>query len=148
MNQRILRYLAAVAIAVSAGDVDPAPRLEQVPENVLADVVGELDGPDVEEQDRWRMLALLSGDIRPAVHKRVARAVNHLLDHGTPFERVEMVAEWATAQCEGQRAVIADVLAQRREAIGDLALEHLAVDPSPLVRQRARRARRHGALTG
>lgn len=144
MNQRILKYLAAAAFALSVGD---APQLAEVPSAVLADVVGELERPEWDNEDRDRMLALLARDARPAVRAQVLGSMERRLDEASPLERVELIAEWSTSKSESQRTIIAYILGESDQPLAETAIDHLCHDPSPAVRALAEHARRRARLS-
>lgn len=70
------RYLAAVSIAAGVGALRPGPRLLQIPEGLVSELVDAVseNEPSWPEADRRRVLMLLGSDPRSAVRARVAEA--------------------------------------------------------------------------
>lgn len=75
LEQGVLKYLAGVALAFTAGTADPAPELLKVPASLLTEVVEDVEESDWQPEARRRMLDLLVHDPRPAVRVRVCEAL-------------------------------------------------------------------------
>lgn len=76
LRHRAFKYLAALAIAASCGALRARPRLLELPETLVYEMVDAVvsDEPDWSKDDRRRVLTLLSNDPRAAVRARVAQA--------------------------------------------------------------------------
>lgn len=76
LRHRAFRYLAALAVAASCGALRARPRLLEIPEPLVYDLVEAVcdEDPKWSKEDRKRVLSLLSRDPRVAVRARVAEA--------------------------------------------------------------------------
>lgn len=76
LRHRAFKYVAALAIAASCGALRARPKLLEIPETLVYELVEAVcdDEPDWSKEDRKRVLALLSHDPRVAVRARVAEA--------------------------------------------------------------------------
>ena len=72
-GQRLLRHLVALSIAFGAGTAN-ASELAELPSEVLADLVAEVEQSDADRATKLGVLKLLSGDVRADVRARVAEA--------------------------------------------------------------------------
>lgn len=90
------------------------------------------------------LLRRLVCDASPAVRSAAAVGVEQVLQDAPPFERIKLVAEWATSAVSQERAALAIALRGSMPLfVGDLAIELLATDPEPLVRRLALDAAAH-----
>lgn len=77
-HQGLMKRLAMAAIAVTAGGIEPARALAELPSDALEDVVEDTLGPRWRGGDRSRVLGLLAQDARPEVRGHVAEATSAL----------------------------------------------------------------------
>ncbi len=90
----VVRQLAAISIAVSAGLLEPAPSLARIPEELVADAVDDVaDMPSAEE--RKDVLLLLAHDPRPNVRRRVAESAGDIARE-FPIQALELVRRMAS----------------------------------------------------
>lgn len=84
LRHRAFKYLAALAIAASCGALRARPRLLEIPETLVYELVEAVCDNEVSwsKDDKRRVLTLLSNDPREAVRARVARAA------------VELASDW------------------------------------------------------
>jgi HEAT repeat protein len=106
-KRRAFQYVAALAIAASFGAVRVRPRLLELPESLVCDLLEAVGDRKAgrKREDRGRVLNLFAGDPRDSVRVRVADALGALAWEGSS---------------DSMRL-----------------LEALATDPSPLVRSAA-----------
>ncbi len=110
LEQGILKYLAGVALAFTAGSVDPAPELLRVPASLVGDIVEEVEEADWQPEARQRMLQLLTHDPRPMVRVRVSEAVSAIWTEA-PNDASEMLRNLANDESGLVRAAAAATLA-------------------------------------
>lgn len=75
LRRRLLGKLGAIAIAASAGFVEPSVSLMTIPASAIIDLV---DDEETEAHEKRRILPLLAKDVRTAVRERVAGAAGAL----------------------------------------------------------------------
>lgn len=123
LRQRAFKYLAALAIAASCGALRARPRLLEIPETLVYELVEAVCANEVEwsKEDRRRVLTLLSSDPRVAIRARVAQAA------------VGLASEWTS----GAQRLLSTLAADRAglvRAAATCGLEELLVRASPIER--------------
>jgi hypothetical protein len=72
-GQRLFRHLVALSIALGTGAASAA-ELDELPGDVLSDLVSEVEQADTDQRSKLGVLTLLAGDTRGDVRARVAEA--------------------------------------------------------------------------
>jgi hypothetical protein len=100
----------------------------------IAELTGSL-WPAVSPPAAKQVLGTLSSDVSARVRAAAGRALQVVLEHAAPVDRIELVSTWATHEDPHRRAAIAHALgAPLPLFITDLAIEALANDDEPEVR--------------
>jgi hypothetical protein len=109
IRQPLLKHLASIAIAVTAG-LDPGPGLQELPVQVVTELAEEAVGSDWESDDRRRLLRLLANDPRAPVRARVADVAGAVCD----------------PTCEGAHEVLRDLVTDRVQRVREAVAHGLA----------------------
>jgi len=100
----------------------------------VAEIVGLTDGLDIESGED--LLRRLTEDPVEEVREAAAEGLGSLLRRAGQMSRTRILGEWATSNDSFQREAVAKALQQHLHVLGDApAIEHLADDPEPRVRE-------------
>jgi hypothetical protein len=80
----LFRHLVALSVALSAGSAQAKTELAELPSELLADLVSEVEQSDADRGSRLGVLRLLAHDERDEVRARVAEAASWLWSSDDP----------------------------------------------------------------
>jgi hypothetical protein len=105
----LFRHLVALSIALGAGNAGAAAALEELPGEVLSDLVSDVEQSDSDKSTKLAVLNLLALDSRDEVRARVAEAASCLWPHGK-LEALELLRTLARDRAAKVRAAAANGL--------------------------------------
>lgn len=105
----LFRHLVALSITLGAGSASAATELEELPAEVLSDVVAEVEQSDADTATKLGVLRLLARDARDSVRARVAEAASCLWSGGK-HEALELLRSLAGDRAAKVQAAVANGL--------------------------------------
>lgn len=121
MYQKLLSYLAALGIALGGSQAAAVPAyLEEIPDDLLTDLVDDLDADELQDLDRVRLSEVLAEDPRSQVRKLAARLTGDIKDPKLRLRAEILLKKLTRDTCSSVRS----------DAI--IALSHLIQTMGPL----------------
>ena len=126
MYQKLLSYLAALGLFISSGQATAVPAyLEEIPDDLLSDLVDDLDADELQDADRVKLALVLAEDPRSQVRKLSAQLAQDVRDPAIRPQALELIQKLAKDHCSSVRADAVYALATQIETMGALEANSL-----------------------
>lgn len=126
MYQKLLSYLAALGIALGGSQAAAIPAyLEEIPDDLLSDLVDDMDPDELADLDRVRLSEVLSQDTRSKVRKLAIQLLQDVKDPAVRPHTEELLKSLARDDSSSVRAEAVFALSSLMENMGPLECNSL-----------------------
>lgn len=121
MYQKLLSYLAALGIALGSGQAAAIPAyLEEIPDDLLTDLVDDMDPDELADLDRVRLSEVLAQDTRSKVRKLALQLLQDVKDPALRPRTEELLKKLSKDACSSVKAEAVFALAYLMQNMGPL----------------------------